>query len=220
MAHAFTAQRHNLALCARRLDQLTELREQLLRDFPAIHVSIQVLDVTDYLQVFEVFHEFNKEFSSIDRIIVNAGLGKGPSLGTGCFDANLATANTNFVDTLAQCEAAMEIFRAQGRGHLVTVASVAAIRGQKNASLTYAATKAGLASMSEGLRLECRDTAIYVTTLFPGFISTEITKYSGKKPFQVDLTTGCKAMVRAIERKPATACVPSCPWTPISFILK
>jgi short-subunit dehydrogenase len=220
MAREFAAAGHNLALCARRIEQLAEIREQLLRAHPTIKVFIRALDVTNYEQVFEVFKGFKEDLVVIDRIIVNAGLGKGRPLGTGRFDANLQTAQTNFIGALAQCEAAMEIFRAQEYGHLVNVASIAAIRGQTKAQLTYAATKAGLASMSEGLRLECRGTRIKVTTLFPGFIRTEITAYAEKLPFEVDEVTGSRAMVRAIERGVAEACVPAWPWALIRFVLK
>lgn len=51
---------------------------------------------------------------SIDRVIVNAGIGLGKALGTGGFDQNLATLQTNLIAGLAQIEAAMEIFRWQG----------------------------------------------------------------------------------------------------------
>ena len=62
------------------------------------------------------------------RVVVNAGLGKGAPLGTGRFDANRETAMTNFVGALAQTEAAMELFRAAGGGHLVMVSSMSALR--------------------------------------------------------------------------------------------
>ena len=90
----------------------------------------------------------------IDRVIVNAGLGKGAPLGTGRYDANRQTAMTNFVAALAQTEAAMEIFRAQKRGHLVMISSVSAMRGMRKTMTTYAATKAGVAPLAEGLRNE------------------------------------------------------------------
>ncbi|HBI76419.1 MAG TPA: short chain dehydrogenase, partial [Alteromonas macleodii] len=48
---------------------------------------------------------------------------------TGYFHANKQTAVTNFVSALAQCEAAMAIFRAQNSGHLVTISSISAVRG-------------------------------------------------------------------------------------------
>ena len=63
--------------------------------------------------VFAVFRAFQADFGAIDRVVVNAGLGKGAPIGTGGYDANKATAMTNFVAALAQTEAAMEIFRAQ-----------------------------------------------------------------------------------------------------------
>ena len=66
-------------------------------------------------RVFEVFKAFKKDMGTIDRVIVNAGMGKGASIGTGYFKANKQTAITNFVSALAQCEAAMEIFREQKR---------------------------------------------------------------------------------------------------------
>jgi hypothetical protein len=48
-------------------------------------------------------------------------MGKGASIGTGFFHANKQTAETNFIAAIAQAEAAMEIFRDQNSGHLVTI---------------------------------------------------------------------------------------------------
>ena len=78
-----------------------------------------------------MFRTFAATFGRIDRVVVNAGLGKGAPLGTGRFDANRETAMTNFVGALAQVEAAMEVFRAQGGGHLVMVSSMSALRGSR-----------------------------------------------------------------------------------------
>lgn len=48
---------------------------------------------------------------------------------------------------------AFEVFRAQNHGHLVAVSSVSAVRGMPKNITTYAATKAGLAALAEGLRV-------------------------------------------------------------------
>jgi NADP-dependent 3-hydroxy acid dehydrogenase YdfG len=85
-----------------------------------------------------VFREFVEELGTIDRIVVNAGLGKGAALGTGRYDANKATAMTNFVAALAQTEAAMEIFRDQNAGHLVMISSMSAVRGMPKTLSTFA----------------------------------------------------------------------------------
>jgi short-subunit dehydrogenase len=141
MARQFAARGHDLALCARRTERLEELREEIAGAHPDVRVELRALDVNDDDAVFEVFRAFKADFGTIDRVVVNAGLGKGAPLGTGRYDANKQTAMTNFVAALAQSEAAMEIFREQNAGHLVMISSMSAMRGMPKAGTVYAATK-------------------------------------------------------------------------------
>ena len=222
MAREFAARGDNLALCARRTERLDTLKTELEQAHPGITIRVRALDVNDHPKVRDVFRGFWADFGTLDRIIVNAGIGKGQPLGTGRFDANRQTAETNFVAALAQIEAAMEIFREQNRGHLVAVSSVTAVRGMPGNVTTYAATKAGLAALCEGLRVELKKhrSPIRVTTLYPGYIRTEINEKVKNTPFIVDAQTGCRAMVKAIEAGKAEHFVPAWPWTPIGFILR
>lgn len=220
MAREFAAMGRNLALCARRVDRLVELKAELETKHPGVKVLVRPLDVNQHDQVFEVFRAFKQEFGQIDRVIVNAGLGKGQPIGKGRFDANLQTAQTNFIAALAQCEAAVEIFRAQNSGHLVSISSMSAMRGLPRNLTTYAATKAGLAALTEGIRADLLRTPIKVTTIFPGYIETELSSKSAKTPLMVDTASGCRALVAAIEREPAKACVPNWPWTLVGWYMR
>jgi short-subunit dehydrogenase len=220
MAREFAKRGRNLALCARRTERLEELKSELLAENPQIKVSIRALDVNEYDKVFEVFRAFRDELGTIDRVIVNAGLGKGQPLGTGFFYANRKTAETNFVAALAQCEAAIEIFRAQQAGHLVTISSMSALRGMPKNLTTYAATKAGLAALTEGIRADLINTKIKVSTIFPGYIRSEINEKVKNTPFMVDTETGCRALVAAIEKEKPEAYVPSWPWAPLGFLMR
>lgn len=220
MAVEFAKKGRNLALCARRVERLEELRDELLAINPDINVFIRPLDVDNHDQVFEVFKAFHQDMGGLDRVIVNAGMGKGASIGTGYFYANKQTAITNFVSAIAQCEAAMEIFREQNSGHLVTISSISALRGARRALNVYAATKAGLSSMTEGLRIEMLGKPIKISTVHPGFIRSEINEKVEKVPFMVDTETGCKAMVKAIEKEGGNSYVPIWPWAWLRFILK
>jgi short-subunit dehydrogenase len=170
--------------------------------------------------VFTVFRAFRDELGSLDRIIVNAGIGKGQPLGTGYFWANRQTAETNFVAALAQCEAAVEILRAQNAGHLVTISSMSALRGLPRNLTTYAASKAALAALTEGIRAELLRTPIRVSTIYPGYIRSEINEKVKKAPFIVDTATGCRALVAAIEAEKREAYVPRWPWAPLGFLMK
>ncbi len=125
------------------------------------------------------------------------------------------------VRELAQCEAAVAIFRRQGSGHLVVISSMSAVRGLPKHLTVYAASKAGLAHLAEGIRADLAGTPIVVTTILPGFIRTEMNaSYPKQLPFEVDAAPGSRAIVRAIEREPATACVPGWPWTAVGLVLR
>ena len=102
MARQFATLGYDLALCARRMENLVDLKREILAAHPDRRVEIRGLDVTDDDAVFEVFGAFRDDFGTIERVIVNAGLGKGQPIGTGRYDANRATAMTNFVAALAQ----------------------------------------------------------------------------------------------------------------------
>lgn len=220
MARQYAAMGRNLALCARRTERLEELREELAAIDSSISVSIRPLDVNDHDQVFETIKQFAADLGGLDRVIVNAGMGKGASIGTGYFYANKQTAITNFVSAIAQCEAAIELFREQGHGHLVTISSISAVRGFRRAMTVYAATKAAVSSLSEGMRIDLLGTPIKVTTIHPGFIRSEINEKVKKVPFIVDTETGCRAMIKAIEKEGANYFVPAWPWAIMARLMK
>ncbi len=225
MARQLAAKGEDLALCARRTDRLEELRAEILAAHPGRRVAVRALDVNDHDQVFEVVRGFRADLGSLDRVVVNAGLGKGAPLGTGGFAANKETATTNFVSALAQCEAAMEVFRDQRAGHLVVVSSMSAMRGMPKTLTTYAASKAGIAHLAEGLRTELYGTelgrTVQVTVLYPGYIASEMNeKVAQRTPLMAPTDKGVRAMVTAIEKRVDSACVPRLPWAPLSVLMK
>jgi short-subunit dehydrogenase len=221
MARQFADLGYDLALCARRTDRLEEVRSEVLARYPGRRVEVRALDVNDHDRVFEVVHGFADTLGRLDRVVVNAGLGKGAPLGTGGFAANRETAQTNFVAALAQTEAAMEVFRAQGSGHLVMVSSMSAVRGMPRTMTTYAATKAGVAHLAEGLRTELYGKPIKVSVIYPGYIASEMNEHvAAEQRLMVSTEKGVRAIVSAIEKEKATAHVPPIPWAPLSVVMK
>ena len=222
MARLFASLGYNLAICARRTDRLEHLKSEMMDKYPDIRVEYQALDVSDYDTVFQVFDAFADDFGSIERVVVNAGIGDSRRIGKGHFETNRRTADVNFVAALAQCEAAMNIFRAQNNGHLVVISSMSAMRGLPRHLTTYGASKAGLAHLAEGIRADMLLTnlPIKVSTIYPGYIRTEINEGSKPLPFEVDTDTGTKAIVAAIEAGVDEACVPSLPWSMVSHAMK
>lgn len=220
MARAFAAQGRDLALCARRTDRLEDLKAELLQQYPSIKIAVAQLDVNDHDQVPKVFAELSDELGGIDRVIVNAGIGKGARLGSGKLWANKATLETNLIAALVQIEAALEMFHKSGSGHLVLISSVLGNKGVPGVKAAYAASKAGLSSLGESLRAEYAKGPIKVSVMEPGYIESEMTAKSGTTMLMVDNETGVRKLVAAIESEPGRAAVPWWPWAPLVQLMR
>lgn len=224
MARQFAAKGHHLALTARRVDKLQELLSEINTTHPDVDVVVHALDVNDHEAVFAVVKQCAVDLGDLDRVVVNAGIGKGGRIGTGKFQANRETVETNVVAALAQCEAAMEHFYERGSGHLVVVSSMSAMRGMPGSIATYAATKAAVAHLAEGIRMDLmrrKGHDICVTTLFPGYIASEMNEgVEQEVKLMVDTETGVRSMVKAIEKEAGDAAVPGWPWAPLGQVLK
>jgi short-subunit dehydrogenase len=97
---------------------------------------------------------------------------------------------------------------------------MSAMRGLPRNLTAYAASKAGVAALAEGIRAELLRTPIKVTTLYPGYIASEMSSTSAKTPLVVSTERGVRAMVKAIEAEPAQAKVPAWPWVPLGFAMR
>lgn len=215
MARELARRGYELALCARRLDRLQLLADELEAE-SGTPVSAHSLDVDDHKAVFSRFKSVADKRGGLERVVVNAGIGKGARVGTGGFTANRDTLSTNVISALAQVEAAMEIFYEQGHGHLVVMSSVTSGRGLPGPMNAYAAGKSALTHIADGVRLDVaqRRSPIRVTTLHPGYIDSEMQEKTGRRhTLQVDAPTGARALVDAIERGRGSECVPRWPWT-------
>lgn len=220
MARQFAAAGYDLALCARRTERLDELAREIRAAHPGTRVRVAELDVTDFDAVPRVFDGFTADLGRIDRVIVNAGLGKGVPFGKGGDRPNRQTVQTNFLGAMAQMEAAMKIFRAQGGGHLVVISSISAVRGMPKTMTAYAASKAGVAALAEGIAAE-RVPGVDVSIIYPGYIASEMNDKAAHPPtFLVDTHTGVRSMVSAIEKRRFKAYCPAWPWVPLAYAMK
>jgi short-subunit dehydrogenase len=57
--------------------------------------------------------------------------------------------------------------------------------------------------------------------LYPGYIASEMNEaVAAEQPLMVSTEKGVRAMVDAIEKGKASACVPPLPWAPLSVVMK
>jgi NAD(P)-dependent dehydrogenase (short-subunit alcohol dehydrogenase family) len=178
------------------------------------------LDVNDPDAVRETFAHASEALGGLDRVVANAGIASGGPIGSGFADNNRRAVVTNVIGVLNQAEAALEMFRMAGTGHVVLISSMAALRGLGGEANVYSATKAAVSNLGEGLRSELWGSPIKVSTIHPGYIRTAINVSNPQVKFARSLETGSRALVDAIDREPAKAYVPRVPWSLFSMPMR
>lgn len=210
---------YNLGLSARRDGLLQTLKEEIQGDFPSIVVATEVLDVTDYSQVEIVLNRFHETLGCLDIVVANAGIARSGKAEQAPIEDQLAVINTNLNGAIATISAALKLFRKQGHGHIVGTASVAGYRGlPRNAA--YSASKAGLATYMDAVRLETLNENIDVSVINPGFIDTEINRSLPSRPFVIDVVKGASLFADLIEKKVKASTVPRMPWAIVAPLMK
>ena len=111
-----------------------------------------------------------ERFARLDVLVSNAGIGPISPLDDLRVDDWEAMVDVNIKGVLHGIAAALPLFRAQGFGHFVNIASMAGYRITRNMAV-YAGTKLAVRGISEGLRVEAGD-KLRVTVVSPGFVQT------------------------------------------------
>ena len=157
-----------VVLGARRGDRLQAAAERI--GSAGGKAVTQVTDVTREMEVVALVQRARDAFGGLDIMVCNAGFGYYGTVEDTPFDVMQRMIDVNFMGTFYGTRAALPIFRAQGRGHLVIVSSIVGQRGIAQMS-GYSATKAAQVGFAESLRAEFAGTGIHVSVVYP--VSTE-----------------------------------------------
>jgi NAD(P)-dependent dehydrogenase (short-subunit alcohol dehydrogenase family) len=224
LARIWAAQGHDLLLCARRLDRLQELRDELVDRHPQRRVLVHQLDVGEPEQIERVFQTAREQFGGLDRVVAGAGTGEGAPIGSGGAEINRKAIQTNVVGTLDTAESAVQLFKEQSRtgpgGHLVLISSMAALRGMGGQMAAYSASKSAVSTLAESLRATVWNWPITVSVMLPGYIDTPLNADDPNKRWSIDLKTGAAALAQAIDAEPKKAYVPRRPWAYLAPIMR
>jgi len=131
------------------------------------------LDVTDGPAVAGLIETLPADRRAIDVLVANAGSDVG---GRRRFDAGdmaewAATVDTNVTGLMRVCHAVIPGMLARGRGHVVTLGSIAGLRPFPQGSV-YCATKFAVRAFAEALRQDYENEPIRITEILPGLVRT------------------------------------------------
>lgn len=170
IAEQLAAEGAAVVLGARRTERLALAIERIRRTgAPAEAVT---MDVTSESDVARLVQRARDAFGRLDIMVCNAGFGYYGTVEQTGPDIMRQMMDVNFMGTFLAARAALPLFRAQGRGHLIIVSSIVGIRGIAQMS-GYTATKAAQVGFAESLRTEFTGTDIHVSVVLPVSTDTE-----------------------------------------------
>lgn len=135
-------------------------------------VHTERLDVTDY-DAFQSFIAQVEEKEPIDYIFNNAGMGWGGFFGTETIDNIRKVLDTNLYGVIHGVKAVLPYMLKRESGHIVNIASIAAVVPLPLQSV-YVASKCAVRGLTECLRFELEPFKIRVMVVCPGAVATEI----------------------------------------------
>jgi short-subunit dehydrogenase len=167
LAEKFALEGWKVAVSARRKEILDEMANNL-------NIFSYSLDVTNEVQVNNVFSKIINDFGSIDLCVFSSGT-YDPKLEQEInVKQNKFVMETNFFGVLHCIKSVETYFKEKKNGHISIVSSIAAYRGLPNSS-GYGPSKAALTNLSESLYFDFKKHNVRISLISPGFIKTPLT---------------------------------------------
>ncbi|OFI46659.1 short-chain dehydrogenase [Floricoccus penangensis] len=156
----------NIILLSRNIEPLVEKYE----GNSAIH--LYECDITDNEQVKIICQNISKRFGALNLLINNAGFGEFKNFINFSYEEIVAMFDVNVLGLMNITKQFLPGMIEQKSGQIINIASMAGKMATAQSSI-YSATKYAVVGFSDALRLELKDSNIFVTTVNPGPIKTD-----------------------------------------------
>lgn len=184
-----------LILVGRDEKKLENLAEQC-RDVGVRVVSL-VCDLADRSRLLQLVAE-TAEKEQPDLVIANAGVSNTADQSGEAWEAIEEVVSINLLALMATVQAVVPTMRANRRGQIALVSSLAAWYGLP-VTPAYAATKAAIKNYGEALRIGLSSSGIKVNVIMPGFVASDMSRtVPGAKPFLLSPTQAAKIICKGL----------------------
>ena len=155
-------------------DKAEEVSEKIIRSGGSSS-TIQI-DISKSESVDEAFSSIEKEYTSVDVLINNAGITKDNILPRLKEDEWLKVIQTNLTGSFYTSQRAIKHMMKNKWGRIIFISSVVGISGNQGQA-NYAASKAGLIGLSKSISKEMGSRNITSNVVAPGYIETDMTSF-------------------------------------------
>lgn len=132
------------------------------------------LDVTGASSVLDRLAAVKSAHGKLDILVNNAGLNVRADFRHMTDEDWIKIRGTNLDGVVRLCRDGFALLRDSGRGVILNLASIMAVRGMRQLT-GYSATKGAVAALTRGLAVEYAAFGIRVNYLAPGFVETALT---------------------------------------------
>jgi len=172
LALEFARKGARLALAGRTREDLEEVAREAARTAGGSPKPLALAcNVCDQAMVRAAIRTAVGELGGLDILVNNAGVGVYGDVEKTTIEDFQAVMDVNFFGALRCSMEALPALKKTGRGLIIYIASVAALRGVPYLS-AYAASKAALASLGQSLRAELKGAGIDVMVVYPNYTRT------------------------------------------------
>lgn len=136
-------------------------------------------DLSNTNEAEKCFEEVISNYGKLDTLINNAGVYLRSPLDkqtTEWLESWHRTLTINLTSAGLLCKLAIPVFKRQGGGRIINIASRAAFRGDTDEYLAYAASKGGLVSLTRTIARAYGKNNIKAFIVAPGFVKTKMAK--------------------------------------------
>ena len=195
----------HVVVAARRRERLDELVREI--EAAGGRGEALLLDVSDGDATYEAVRAVDARLP-LDFVVANAGTG-GITPGKKLEWSRVKTIlETNLIGAAATLSGALPGMVERGDGRAVAVASVAGFRGLPRFA-AYSASKAGLITLCESLRIDLHGTGVSLTTVCPGYVQTELLTPGKSHPFVVSVDQAVDTILKAADAREAVCTFPA-----------
>ena len=175
MSKGFAKQGASLALLARRIEKLEEIKKEL--ETYGVKVLVIKCDVTSTIDIENAAKKVEEEFNKVD-ILVNCA---GSSKDKGVLDMNDEewdfTINTDLTSVFKVTRSFANIMKKNNYGRIINIASMYGLVGNDEIpTIAYHSSKGGVVNFTRAAAAELAKYNITVNSICPGYFYTELTK--------------------------------------------
>jgi len=134
------------------------------------------INISETSSVDEAFSSIEKDYTSVDVLINNAGITKDNILPRMKEDEWLEVIQTNLTGSFYTSQRAIKLMMKNKWGRIVFISSVVGVSGNQGQA-NYAASKAGLIGLSKSISKEMGSRNITSNVVAPGYIETDMTSF-------------------------------------------